>query len=730
MYSNFPYEFEACYVHLVIERSKTHGYNPDAFRKNEFNPFFFTTYPDAAIHAATVAYPPMISLKGMRRVCLEATNDFQSIPDCKWATLRAKAERRMELNQSIWRANFILETAGLEPVPLMEAEEVWTSGQKVRTPYGVGTVARFNSRKNLYEVDLDWRPLNVQVAQHLSQERNEKILPRIGKATTNNDSSSKVTLETVVEIEEVEDEAYLLEQRRPRADDEDDLIITLPPAGSKSSKEDLKKVLVSLPHESKGVATDVTGISETFTDETGTVDCKQAKVEENYGYLKARAWVAGHLITPYTPPVLPKLDKSRGGSLFTFWAPSSIAPSKKSHFQLGARCTTPFGDAIVAEHRAKQQIVVVTMDGWNARAYLCEDDVKIAARGLIRSLFRTLSGAESVPTTPKPKEFPHAEGTTINTPYGPGAVTKPLPIPKSFLDDGPISSETARSNMQANPPTIALNLTAWTLANGKQPVLYCTVDSARSWKDKKDDGKGIISATVNLVSKTLLSPFRSHNNPVKQKKEEEQPKEEQYFQDAAKVTTLFGNGIVKAFRPSDGFYCVSLCTWTLSDGSSPLAYLKRAEIKTRVVPSCLEGYPVYTNLGLTGILASVQPKTGVHVVTILSAGLVCYLQPEDVVQPVKAAVGEDVLTAFGDGVIERYRKDDDMYLIVLKGWHDAKLYAKAETFDRVVDGMQDQGSFGMKWLLDMFFSSDTSRGGTMPRSRSNSVTSIRSRATS
>ena len=115
-------------------------------------------------------------------------------------------------------------------------------------------------------------------------------------------------------------------------------------------------------------------------------------------------------------------------------------------------------------------------------------------------------------------------------------------------------------------------------------------------------------------------------------------------------------------------------------------------------------------------------------VTIPSAGMVCYLQPEDVLRPIKAAVGEDVLTAYGDGVVERYRLKDDMYEIRLKGWRGAKLYAKAEKFDRAADGVNDQGSFGMKWLLDMFFSSN-SKNGTLTRSRSNSVTSGRSRTT-
>lgn len=103
--------------------------------------------------------------------------------------------------------------------------------------------------------------------------------------------------------------------------------------------------------------------------------------------------------------------------------------------------------------------------------------------------------------------------------------------------------------------------------------------------------------------------------------------------------------------------------------------------------------------------------------------MVCYLQPQDIIRPIKASVGEDVLTAYGDGIVERYRVEDDTYQILLKEW-GARLYAKAETFDRVHD-MQAGASFGMKWIYDMFFSDNKAETGT--RSVSNSVASGRSK---
>ena len=104
--------------------------------------------------------------------------------------------------------------------------------------------------------------------------------------------------------------------------------------------------------------------------------------------------------------------------------------------------------------------------------------------------------------------------------------------------------------------------------------------------------------------------------------------------------------------------------------------------------------------------------------------MVMYLQPEAIVRPLKAAVGEEALTAYGEGTVEKYNAQTDVYTIKLKGW-GAKLYAKPETFNRVRDSMRDKdGAFGMNWLFGFFFSTNQRPGEGGPnRSRSNSVVS-------
>jgi hypothetical protein len=196
--------------------------------------------------------------------------------------------------------------------------------------------------------------------------------------------------------------------------------------------------------------------------------------------------------------------------------------------------------------------------------------------------------------------------------------------------------------------------------------------------------------------------------------------------DAAAVSTPYGDGRVVGFRDTDGFYEVALTKWTLANGRHPLAYVRGVDMRCRIAHGCQEGYPVLTSFGLSGTLASVVPSTGVHIVTIPSAGMVCYLQPECVIQPLKASVGEDVLTMFGDGKVERYNIATDMYTISLT-WK-AKLYAKADTFDRVGEGIQFRDeSFGVNWLLRLlFYSPSTKESIPATRSRSNSIVSAKS----
>jgi hypothetical protein len=307
----------------------------------------------------------------------------------------------------------------------------------------------------------------------------------------------------------------------------------------------------------------------------------------------------------------------------------------------------------------------------------------------------------------------------ITTPYGKTEVA----IPISVADNDSIDSD------DFNKKTLCLNITSWTLADGSHPKLYCTMKTCQTYNDAKEangTSDSILSAFGTLVS-TINREIKGRlttTTSIQKSTDDEAvtSRFKQYYCDAAAVSTAFGNGRVTGFRKDDGFYCVSITSWKLANGCHPKAWLQEVDISYQIAKGCKEGYPVLTNLGVSGILQSVQPTTGIHIVSAPSARMALYLQPEAICRELKAAVGEDVLTEYGPGVVERYDRENDTYVIKLNGW-SARIYAKAETFDRLRDSMQDRdGPFGMDWLLRFFFlSSDSTHQGT--RSRSNSVVS-------
>jgi hypothetical protein len=221
----------------------------------------------------------------------------------------------------------------------------------------------------------------------------------------------------------------------------------------------------------------------------------------------------------------------------------------------------------------------------------------------------------------------------------------------------------------------------WHLANESSAKVYCTVEQARGWKkahdDKSKSGDNVLTVVGGLLSRGLKRMASSVD-------------------------------------------------------------LRRDDLSYRLAEGCHEGYPVLTSLGLSGTLESVQPTTGIHVVTIPATNMVCYLQPKDVVQPLKAAKSEDVATRYGEGIVLKYRQEDDMYVVKLKSFSNATLYCRAETFDRIAD-VGSEGSSGLSWFLKyLFFASDGTAAAPVPapassshsRSRSNSIVSARSGSTS
>ena len=605
MFDFFPYEVEGLYVHIVQDRTKTFGYEPERWRSKGLSPCFFRTYPEAALDAVT-RDPPLIRDSGLQRVCHDAVKDFMHIQPKQWPSPLQKSERRAEVNQGIWIANQYLEEKGMEPVELIQAERVWAHGQLVKTPFGIGRVVTHDPEFDMYEVELDWRPLNVQVAEYPTVEakdaksvekRGPSELPPLEtvwrlRKSTKRMVDHQVDKSQVHDLEETEDHAnrsssgirrkqrrqrrkeLLCDDKMKRSDSTPDLIpedtgptetLSEQLDAASSPVKKIEQVLeqVGATKEVEKAIKDSNAIKETATEESFPA------VPDDQLRFRVYAKIRGVDITKFVPPTLPKLEKSKGGSLFTFW--TAADNEKKPTYKEGDQCTTPYGAGFVEEYREKDGVVVVGLSGWTARAYLQEKDVHVVSRGLLHTLRRQFAATDN-PSTPKVHEFPYAEGTVIHTPYGDGTVTKPLAQPKTEsktvkadekakTGDKPKSEKTSAPAKEKQPEIIGISLTDWTLADQSHPMLYCPVETARDWKDNKKSavkGGGVLSALAG----TLIAPISflsrgTHHEAKTARTESPTPKVEQYYKDGAAVTTSFGNGVVKSFRPSDGFYeCV------------------------------------------------------------------------------------------------------------------------------------------------------------------------------
>mmetsp|Transcript_36180 Transcript_36180/g.87528 ORF Transcript_36180/g.87528 Transcript_36180/m.87528 type:complete len:1199 (-) Transcript_36180:859-4455(-) len=704
MFDNFPYEFGSVYIHKVQPVQNTHGYAPERWRKKEFAPCFFTTYPEAALHAAT-RNPPLIRASGLRRVCHEAVKDFNSITEKQWQSNTQKSERRAELNQAIWKANHFLEENGVDAVEMAQAEQLFQDGERVSTPYGRGIIRGFDPETDLYDVELDWRPLDVQVDDHLKRVKEEAIRPRQA-----NDRKQTSQLETVVETDEADDD----ENDAGLTSEKMETLALDAEIKNENSKSTLSITETADTSEAKsidGATTEVSSLSSISTDDGSS--------KRNRPFCPARAKITGRQISKFTPPRLPEVDKQKSTAYFSFFAGS---PSKKGQlpplFLEGDKCSTPYGVATVLEYRATDKIVVVEFSKWKARGYLNETDVKVTKEGILSSLSLFRRQGSTSESTSKQLEFPYATGTLINTPYGEAEVYKPLPLPKQIsrqLDETELLNQ-----------IIGLRLVSWRLADESNPSLHCTVKTAQEWKDSKSSkssSDGLLSTFGTLLTMPFTSRFGTPAKRATTTEAAEIPKFRQYYNDATKVSTAYGNGEISEFREEDGFYKVSITSWTLANGTCATAWLREVDIRCRIADGCQEGYPVLTCMGLTGILESVQPSTGVHLVAVPSAGMAMYLQADAIAKRIKGAVGEDAFTSYGEGTIEKYDAARDMYVIRLKGW-GALLYCKAEKFDRVRDSSRDRDALSsVGWLFGYFFSSRSDIGDVGTRTRSNSVTS-------
>jgi len=720
MVDAFPKLVEAIYVQEVQDILKTYKYDPEAWAAKLVKPYFYKTYTQAALHAAT-RKPPLLRVSGLRRICENTISDFYMIPLKDWPSQQHKWDRHDEINQSLCYCNEFLECSGENKVPLLEAERLWKNGEKVKSPYGRGEILSFDPIFNIYEIELDWRPIDAQRKEYTETELEHMQAASSSSNSSsvkNNDGRSKV-LETVFEGEEE------LSETNSDINSTHGVLRTVGDPGGEhvtlsgdETTNDSLRTLSSIPNED-------------LDDSSCQGKCKViAKIQCRY-------------ISKYTPPALPSFpieDDSK--SSFSFWGSRSESSKPKSLFNKDDKCSTPYGCGTVVEYRENTGIVVLSMSGWSATSYLNAESVKIVSEGFFNRMFRNLISTETSKTqqkSPSEKEtsVPYAVDSLVCTPFGEGRVVRPLE--SSIVDAVPstiVSSSIQKKNIVESdehlykPSTIAISLSSWVLSDNTSPVLYCTIETAQSWKamdeeeERSKSSGGILSAFGSIVSQSVkkLIVGKSKKKTVAVPSIITVPMFERFYFDGAAVVTIFGNGVVTAFRESDGMYVVKLQTWKMANGRHAKLYAMKETLNHQIAKGCIEGYPVLTSLGLSGTLLSVQPRTSIHVVAVPTAGMVCYFQPKDVLRPLKASVKDDVVTLYGNGKLVNFRAKDDVYEIEL-GW-GAKLYASAESFDRDNSGDDESGS-GFEWVFKLFFSDNSVKLGSQQRSRSNSIASAR-----
>lgn len=682
MVEAFPRQVEAIYVHAVQRISSTYKYSSEEWSKKGVRPFFFTTYPEAALHAAS---HELIRPSGLRRICIDAINDFYLIQTKEWPSVKHKMDRRDELNQALWSCNQYLRSNNQDVVSLLEAEQIWKHGEMVLTPFGTGKIISFSSVFNLYEILLDWRSIDEQIADHERENKVRRDNQQISSSDVIGDTPdrSHKGLDTVFElVDEDNNNSYDLDKEQSTT--------------SSQSIPSIESPYSSTHIPSKGKRGSVT------------------------------ATIQGRLISKFKPPIRPSFPKDDASkSEFSFWGTKGDDTIKTKPkvvmYVEGEKCMTPYGPGVVLAYREESGIVVLKMTGWTATCYLSASIVKSKGEGFFESLIRKMTSPDNKPIAlRKPNSLTENNDVEIQsdkqykllTPYGEGRVIQSLTSP----------TDSAKVSLKSSSPykTIAIELTSWTLANNTHPTLYCTDTSATHWKivdDRSKTSSGIISAFISLGKKLITKSVPT---------EIKVSSFERIFKDGAAVTTPFGDGRVSSFREGDGFYEVYLTNWKLANKTYAKIFLNKESLTYKKAPGCHEGCAVLTSFGIPGILQSIQPNTGVHIVTIPLGRMVCYLQPSDIIYPLKAIGGDDVLTQYGNGRVLKYRVNDNIYEISL-GW-GATLYAKAEAFDRDNSNLDDRGALNMGWVLRLFYNSKND--SFVQRSRSNSVSSLMSQHSS
>jgi len=130
-----------------------------------------------------------------------------------------------------------------------------------------------------------------------------------------------------------------------------------------------------------------------------------------------------------------------------------------------------------------------------------------------------------------------------------------------------------------------------------------------------------------------------------------------------RVQTNYGAGVIDSYDVNHGNYKVVL-DWELDGGAHAVVFaqpdIMRPEIAARPGDHVLTPYGVATMLSVRA--------DGTHIVHFnqLQGGATGYLNPAAIERKLKAVVGQKIMTHYGAGVVVRYRREDNIYIVSLE----------------------------------------------------------------
>ena len=479
-----------------------------------------------------------------------------------------------------------------------------------------------------------------------------------------------------------------------------------------------------------------------------------------------------------------EIEKPEGGGFFgLFRRGKGGAADQEKLVKVGDSVKTAYGTGKVEEVR-EDEMVVVDMDEWTAKAYLRIGDIEVeviekeAAGGFFRLFGSRMSGKEVIVIDDDDKDEEEDEGELFNvgeeleTAFGMGTVvdireeTAPVVVKIEDETDNPDETETESESVgkvrikveegeekegedkekEAGEGGVAVKggdtdgkegsivrVSSTDATNGSERKKYILTVELEGWGAKLYCTQVEANRWRKKYKKKhgqgffgVIGHIVRRMTAAPPKRESPVPKtppmlSEQYYCDAASVEVgSMGKGIVEGFRGVDNIYTVRL--------SFGISYVHRDNLSHWVEDGCEEGASVLCYVGggkgvVTGELDSVDEKSGVHKVVVKSGGMTCYLNPKSIVRRITAQVADEVHTGFGDGTVVGYRMEDGMFVVRL-GW-GATVYCLGSDLERVEKDVDGGGTGGLGgWLSGLWGAQEVGKGAKVGRrSRAQSISS-------